>query len=86
MASIADIRERRKFFVRKKNYDPNDLCEICRNHTIIMAQKISCDYFIFSNFNVTDIDLKNRQAIHYWCRIHDSPRCFRAYKDAGFVD
>jgi hypothetical protein len=86
MASLVDIRDKRKFFVLKMNYKKEDLCEICRNHKIIMAVKSSCDYFIFTNLTATIEDLRRQECIHGWCRVDQPPKCFMAYKDAGFVD
>jgi hypothetical protein len=85
MASLTDIRAERKFFVLKTNYKPEDLCPICINHKIIMAMKVSCDYFIFTNLSSTISDLKKQKFIHGWCRVDKPPACFSCYKDAGFV-
>lgn len=86
MASVADIRDKRKFFILKTNHKKDDLCNVCRNHKIIMAVKISCDYFIFTNLSASNGDLRGQKYIHGWCRVDDPPKCFMAYKDAGFVD
>jgi hypothetical protein len=86
MASLTDLRDKRKFFVLKTNYKKGDLCEICINHKIIVAVKISCDYFIFTNLTATNGELRNNRFIHGWCRVDDPPLCFSCYKDAGFVD
>jgi hypothetical protein len=86
VASMVDIRDKRKFFVLKTNHKKKDLCEICINHKIIIAVKISCDYFIFTNLAATNADLRGQKCIHGWCRVNSPPACFMAYKDAGFVD
>jgi hypothetical protein len=86
MASVSDIRDKRKFFILKTNHKKEDLCKICVNHKIIVAMKISCDYFIFTNLQATPADLKSQRFIHGWCRVDDPPACFLQYKDSGFVD
>jgi hypothetical protein len=90
MASISDIRSRPKFFVWKKNFNPDNLCAICKDHQIVTAVKWGCDFII-----TTDLQAKEKDAlkthIHAWC-ISDKdkpegnpPSCFREYQDAGYV-
>jgi hypothetical protein len=85
MASVSDIRAKPKFFVRKKNCKVDQLCELCKNHKIIVAVKWGCDWIIY-----TDLLVKNKKdlgpRLHVWCEEDGvPPNCFREYQDAGYV-
>jgi len=89
VAAIADIKPKPKFFELRKNYNKNNLCEVCKEHKIIVAMKWGCDYIITTDLLAQDkAHLKSH--IHVWC-VSDknkpegkSPPCFREYKDVGY--
>lgn len=90
MASVSDIRTKPKFFVLKKNFHPDKLCNICKSHTNILVVKWGCDYII-----TTDLLAKHKgelkSKIHAWCENDKgktegkAPECFGEYQDAGYV-
>jgi len=91
LASISDIRNKQKFFILKKNVNPDNLCEVCKNHKIVIAVKWGCDYIITTDLGAkTKGELKDH--IHIWCTSDKDkpegkpPSCFKEYKDAGYYN
>jgi hypothetical protein len=85
MASVSDIRGKPKFFQWKKNYKPDNLCELCKQHKYIIAVKWGCDWIIYTDLLIT----KKKELgtkLHAWCEEDGvAPNCFKEYQDKGYV-
>jgi hypothetical protein len=89
VAREKDITRTIKFFVRKKNCNEEELCEVCRHHKILLMVRLGCDGLIYSDPRVRGFPLLRRlyrsgRVIHGWCfSSADPPKCIAQYREAG---